>query len=249
MKVSLVDYTGAGTSDPASYAASVLIFTKNTRLLMSPALLTEILSWSHPRKMKELEYMAHTLPSSHEFVHFTFLIEGVTRAFTHQLVRTRNASYAQQAMRILNVKGWEYDTGPTIQACDPCLDRYKEAMNDIATAYDYLIEHGAAVEDARGVLPTNILTNIVMGINMRNFVALIKKRSGPRIQSEYRGVLDQMKDLTTGIYPWLSLFIDRTKDRALSDLDKEIIQEPDPTKRMRMMKLVDQVRTADVDGD
>jgi hypothetical protein len=58
-----------------------------------------------------------------------------------------------------------------------------------------------------------------------------------------------MKDLTTGIYPWLSLFIDRTKDRALSDLDKEIIQEPDPTKRMRMMKLVDQVRTADVDGD
>jgi flavin-dependent thymidylate synthase len=249
MKVSLIDYTGAGTSDPADYAASVLIFTKNTRLLMAPALMKDIQGWSQDRKTKELEYMAHTLPSSHEFVHFTFIIEGVTRAFTHQLVRTRNASYAQQAMRILNVKGWEYDTGPTIEACDLCLDRYRSAMADIATAYDFLIEHGAAVEDARGVLPTNILTNIVMGINMRNFVGLVKKRSGPRIQSEYRAVLEQMRELTMGIYPWLVLFLDRTKDRALTDLDKEISQESDPVKRMRMMKLVDQVRTADVDVD
>jgi len=34
-----------------------------------------------------------------EFVHFHFLISGVTRSFTHQLVRQRTATYAQESMR------------------------------------------------------------------------------------------------------------------------------------------------------
>ena len=36
MKVTLIDYTGAGTPDPARHAANVLVFTKRTRLEMDP---------------------------------------------------------------------------------------------------------------------------------------------------------------------------------------------------------------------
>ena len=68
---------------------------------MSPGLLEEIEGWSAQKRQNEIEYMANTVPSSWEFCDYSFMITGVTRAFTHQLVRTRTASYAQQAMRVL----------------------------------------------------------------------------------------------------------------------------------------------------
>lgn len=243
MKVTLLNYT--------SNAVELLIFTKNTRLTMSPDRLEEIKAWPAERKWNELEYMANTIPSSWEFCDYTFMIEGVTRAFTHQLVRTRTASFAQQTMRVLDVsqgKGWDYATGPSIQGGDTGEEKirqqaYHKQMEEIALTYKNLIKWGASIEDARGVLPTNILTNIVMKLNMRNFVELIYKRTGPRIQQEYRDVLDAMQIAVKEVHPWISLFIDRTFDRAAKDLDTEISSIEDIEKRTRMMKLVDQLRS------
>lgn len=252
MKVTLISYT--------QDAVDLLIFTKNTRLTMTPDRLDEIKAWNSERKWNELEYMANTIPSSWEFVDYTFSIEGVSRAFTHQLVRTRTASFAQQTMRVLDVsqgKGWDYATGPSINS-EPSItgeekiraQAYHNLMEEIAITYKNLIKWGASIEDARGVLPTNILTNIVMKINMRNFVELIYKRSGPRVQGEYREVLRQMQVVVKEVHPWMQLFIDRTFDRAAADLDKEIANvgeqltpEGAADKRNRMVKLVDQMRS------
>jgi flavin-dependent thymidylate synthase len=242
MKVTAIDYTGAGSSDPASYAAAVLIFTKSTRLQMSPGLFERTMDMSYDEKLNELSYMANTIPSSWEFCHYTFMIEGVTRGFTHQLVRTRTASFAQQTMRVLNVDGWTYGTGPTIEANSGLKAVYEQQMRNIDQTYRQLIEDGAAIEDARGVLPTNIHTNIVMGCSLRTLVELIAKRSSPRTQGEYRNVLDGLKSEAMRVHPWTSLFFERTQQRAASDLDKEIQEIEDKDKRTRMIKLVDQLR-------
>jgi flavin-dependent thymidylate synthase len=236
LKVSLISYT--------QDAIDLLIFTKRTRLTMSPEGLKEIAGWSVEKKYEELGYMANTIPSSWEFVDYTFMIEGVTRAFTHQLVRTRTASFAQQTMRILDVSegmGWDYLTGPSIT--DDITPDYHKVMYDIGIAYKSMIKKGAKIEDARGVLPTNILTNIVMKINMRNFVDLIHKRSSPRVQAEYRDVLSLMEDVVLEVHPWMDMFISRTFDVAAHDLDAEIAEIEDTEKRTRMMKLVDQMRS------
>jgi flavin-dependent thymidylate synthase len=251
MKVTLIEFSGSGWPDPADRAATVLIFTKNTRLQMSPGGLEEIAAWPHEKKMKELEYMANTIPSSHEFCDYTFMIEGVTRAFTHQLVRTRTASFAQQTLRILDVSegnGWDYATGPTIEQGSTFEDQpiraeiYHDTMKSIARAYRSLIGNGAAIEDARGILPTNILTNIVMKCNMRTFVELVRKRSSSRTQGEYREVLEDMKDVVRAMHPWIDLFIDRTMDRAISDLEKLCTSVMGTEERMRAVKLLDQIR-------
>ena len=94
MKVTLVSTTPD--------AAELLLFTKSTRLTMAPSLLAEIHAWPQEKKLAELAYMANTIPSSWEFVDYVFLVEGVSRAYTHQQVRTRAASYAQQTMRVLS---------------------------------------------------------------------------------------------------------------------------------------------------
>lgn len=247
MKVTLIDFTGSGHPEPARYAAALMAFTKATRLTMSPGLLAEIMAWPEEKLMAELDYMANTIPSSWEFVDYTFLIEAVTRGYTHQQVRTRSASFAQQTMRVLDVSdgpGWTYGTGPTIESNPQRKASYDDFMRLCATEYKNQIAHGASVEDARGVLPTNIHTNIVMKINMRNFVDLVRKRTSPRVQGEYRDVLSEMQSAVAGVHPWISKFIDRTFERAAKELDEEIaaLKATDPERATRMLKLVDQMR-------
>jgi thymidylate synthase ThyX len=117
----------------------------------------------------------------------------------------------------------------------------------IANAYKRIIELGGNIEDARGILPTNILTNIVMKINMRNYVELVRKRSSSRTQDEYRDVLDQMKLEVARKHPWIALFTGRTFDQAANELDTLIRNTLPPDKdpggtKTTMIKLIDQMR-------
>lgn len=259
MKVTLINYTGQGSrrhphsgewvpDERGENAVDQLIFTKSTRLTMSPGLLSEIAAWPWERKLHELEYMANTIPSSWEFVDYTFMIEGVTRAFTHQFVRSRQFSFAQQTMRVLNVSegegmGWSFLAGPSIADDVDRQHHYDETMLYIDKSYKEQIAAGAKIEDARGLLPTNILTNIVGKCNMRTFVELVRKRSSPRTQSEYRDVLEAMKAAVQSVHPWIVFFLDRTIDRSIADLqelvNKGILSTEDKT---NATKLLDQIR-------
>lgn len=254
MKLTIVNATGLGSPNPARMAAELLVFTKSTRLQMTPNLLQDIQQWDWTKLEGELKYMADTIPSSWEFVDYTFLIEGVTRAFTHQLVRSRHASFAQQTMRVLDVSegsGWDYATGPSIKDDDDLGTAYEGMMGEIADTYKALVKGGAAIEDARGILPTNILTNIVMKINLRTFVEMVRKRSSPRVQGEYREVLDAMQWAVMEIHPWAALFLQRSPDQAARDLFEQIKllrQEGNisPERAMRLSKLVDKVWQKDL---
>jgi flavin-dependent thymidylate synthase len=206
-------------------AIEILIFTKNTRLRMAPEGLNEIRSWPRERKMAELKYMSTTIPSSWEFVDLIFCIEGVSRAFTHQLVRTRTASYAQQAMRVVDMSDFEYHRGPSIKDNAQIQDLYDVTMHTISNTYKTLVELGAKPEDARGVLPTDILTNICMKINLRAFSDLVKKRSSPRVQDEYAEVLKQMVEAVLLEWPWSMMFIMPRNSVAHQELGQYLHQQ------------------------
>jgi len=232
-------------------AIDLLIFTKNTRLNMGPKGMTEIMNWPREKKMEELKYMSTTIPSSWEFVDLIFCIEGVSRAFTHQLVRTRTASYAQQAMRIVDMTGFEYHTGPSIKG--DALVVYQNQMSEISAAYEEVIQLGAKPEDARGVLPTDILTNICMKINLRNFADLVKKRMTPRVQDEYAQVLKQMIEEVLKEWPWSLMFIMPRHSESFKELgiyfrqqlDKEVKETGKPqneTEAWKAMKHLDILR-------
>lgn len=246
MRVTLIDFTGSGHDDPSRWAAAVLIFAKSTRLQMSPSLFDEIMEgWSEELINQELKYIANTIPSSWEFCEYTFLVEGVSRAFTHQFVRNRHASFAQQTMRVLDVDGWTYETGPSIAASKDLTRDYETAMRRIDEAYRHLIKQGAKIEDARGVLPTNIHTNIMMKCNLRSLTETVRKRASSRTQGEYRNVLDEMKRVVKSAHPWASLFFERSFDKAASDLDRMIQELPDSVPaahKTTMIKLLDQMR-------
>ena len=134
MKVTLLSYTPD--------ALELLLFTKQTRLTQSPGLLAEIKGWPEERKMAELKYMLGTIQSSWEFITYVFDIDGVSRAFTHQFVRHRQGSYAQQSQRTVDMSGFEYITPSALKNNADAEAVYIGAMSGINHDYQALREYG-----------------------------------------------------------------------------------------------------------
>jgi hypothetical protein len=250
-KIQLIDYTGKHAADPW-YAASLMIWTKRTRVEMSPGGLEEIMAWDEEKKLEELRYMAATVPSSWEFCDFMFLISGVTRAFTHQFVRTRTLSFAQQAMQILRVDqgdGWDYGVGETIKMNGQAAVTYAETMKTIKQAHAKLVNMpGVHTEDARGVLPTNILTNIIAKGNLRVWADLLRKRASPRNQGarpdsegEWSLVHREIKEQMISALPWVQLFVNRTADVVAGDIYRLLEKVEDKGLKTNLTKGVDQL--------
>lgn len=245
MKVTLMDYTGKGMNDPW-YAASLMIWTKRTRTELSPGGMDEIMSWPEEKKVEELKYMSATVPSSWEFCDYTFLIEGVTRAFTHQLVRTRTMSFAQQAMQVLDMSqgpGWKYHTGPTLEADKSERISYDGTMEIIADTYRDMVNAGIKIEDAREILPTGILTNIICKANLRTLADMLRKRASPRNVSEFDQVIIDIKAAMQAVHPWTDIFINRDADKVARDAYSLIGKIEDKKLRTDINKCIDQLLT------
>jgi hypothetical protein len=253
IEVDLIDYTGKNHSDPW-YTAALLIFTKSTRIQMSPGSFDEILSWSEQRMLEELKFMAATIASSWEFCHFTFLIRNVSRVFTHQIIRTRTQSYAQQTLQTQDVsrgEGWFYCVPPSVaHGNTEVLMRYHEEMMRTAEFHKWLISMGVPIEDARYVLPLAILNNIVVGSNLRVMADLLRKRLSPRNQGakpgvggEWTDVHTQIKEKMLAALPWTSIFLNRYADVVALDMYTMLEEVPDQRLRTNLTKGVDQLLT------
>ena len=235
MKVTLINHT--------QNARQLLVFTKSTRLNINTDLFQKIALDDEEFIQRELDYMVNTIKSSWEFVDFTFCIEGVGRGFTHQFVRNRLGSYAQQTMRILDMGGFDYITGPSIE-CDPAIkDLYDVTMKHISDVYSKMIRMGAKIEDARGILPTNISTNIIAKFNLRALSQMMMSRASNRTQSEYRDVLDAMYDAVVEAEPWCGNFLRSTRYDDLKRLESAILDQYEGTEMCTpLLKIIDKVR-------
>lgn len=221
-------------------ALDILLMTKETRLDFNPELLEEIRNWPMSDKLAALDYMRGTIQSSWEFVDYTFLITGVSRAFTHQFVRTRQGSYAQQSQRTVDMSGFDYlipgglreqdilEADPPLTSTNEHgiefldLDETLNSSPDMSTArnwYDWgilateyayrkMIEKGAPPQDARGVLPTNIATNIVGKFSLRALSDMAKLRLCTRTQGEYQDIFRAMREAVIAVHPWAEPFIE-----------------------------------------
>lgn len=192
MKVELVHFTDD--------AVNLLLDTKNTRLDYDE----NPRDWTKKEKDEHLRYMLDTIKSSWEFVDYTFRISGVTRAFTHQLVRTRAGSYAQESMRVVDVRAHNI-AAPDMN--DEEKDLWDDAVGTCMTNYAALVDRGMAAGDARGLLPTNVTTSIFAKFNLRTLHEMARVRLCTRTQGEYQRVFRAMRAEVIKVHPWAEEFI------------------------------------------
>lgn len=192
MKVELVNRT--------TWALETLLYTKNTRLQGEQSF-EDVIAWSDDKKREHLAYMKDTIQSSWEFVDYTFEISGVTRAFTHQLVRTRTGSYAQESQRTVDVSDHKVvnTSGKRMFAefADQAMENYRTMVED----------NDIPIQDARGILPTNVTTSIIAKFNLRDIHNMALLRLCYRTQGEYQRVFELMRDCIVEVHPWAKDFI------------------------------------------
>ena len=193
MKVTLLSQT--------PNALALLLYTKNTRL-QGRQTLDQIKAWPYDKQMEELAYMKDTIQSSWEFVDYTCEITGVTRAFTHQLVRTRQGSYAQESQRTVDVRD-----SNVINTSDVAPWMFEQAAKNAMLDYAHMIDHGTPVQDARGLLPTNIETSIIAKFDLRTLHNMALLRLCSRTQGEYQKVFKEMVRQVVNVHPWADQFL------------------------------------------
>jgi thymidylate synthase (FAD) len=136
-----------------------------------------------------------------EHAGFSFMLEGVSRACSHQLVRHRLASYSQKSQRYVNEKQFEYITPPSITAEAGLNQAYARFMEHTQVFYSSLLQSGIPAEDARFVLPNAAETKIFVSMNGRELLHFFEKRLCRRAQWEIRAAAERMLALVLGVAP------------------------------------------------
>lgn len=153
-------------------------------------------------RQKQADFVEQVMASGHvspiEHVSFTFAVQGVSRALTHQLVRHRIASYSQQSQRYVDGSNFDYILPPSIAASEQAKERFVRCIDDIGRAYREIKEllegagHGNAREDARFLLPQAAETRIVLTMNCRSLLNFFEHRCCMRAQWEIRALAEAM---------------------------------------------------------
>jgi thymidylate synthase (FAD) len=122
----------------------------------------------------------------------TFRIRGGSRAFTHQLVRHRVASFSQQSQRYVKEDEFDFIIPPSIAAHAEALEEFRACMENCRESYAKLRAMNVLKEDARFVLPNAIESEIVFTSNFREFRHLFEIRLEPHAQWEIRRICMEM---------------------------------------------------------
>lgn len=157
---------------------------------------------------KKLKLVKEVLSSGHgstsEHVSFTFAIDGIDRATSHQLVRHRFCQFSQQSQRYVKFKDgiFEYNIPDSIKNTEK-EDKFIKLMNEISDTYKELIDFGIKAEDARAILPNACSTNLILSCNLRELIHVSGLRLCTRAQKPIRDLFKEIRKEVISAEPWL----------------------------------------------
>jgi len=187
------------TPDPEQVVAAA------ARLCYSDASISQLLERAPeqaPKLLRKILDMGHL--SVLEHASFTFGIEGISRACSHQLVRHRIASFSQQSQRYVSHESPFETVIPESLAERPELvARLVEHHAATHALYRELLAAGVPAEDARFVLPNAAATKLVLTMNARELHHFFALRCCRRAQWEIRAMAKEMLGLARQAAPLL----------------------------------------------
>ena len=144
--------------------------------------------------------------STLEHASYTFAVDGVSRALTHQLVRHRIASFNQQSQRYVRFADGVATVKPeSVAASEEASSVFDQAIAAAVEAYGKLLDAGVPAEDARYLLPNAAETKIVITMNVRELLHFFSLRCCNRAQWEIRDMAHRMLELARPTAPFIFL--------------------------------------------
>jgi flavin-dependent thymidylate synthase len=152
-----------------------------------------------------------------------FEVSGVSRACTHQLVRSRRAAFHQQSMRASF-----YGNQPEVRipesiwrAPDEVRTAWIEAIQAAHDAYTKACEADVSYQDARYILPEGTTNYIMLEYPLREFMNVYAYRGCSMFQWEIVSVMRMAREILVAAYPWLDPYIKISCERTKGALDTE----------------------------
>lgn len=168
----------------------LLFITPDAEKLIETAGRTSYLSFGKQGKDTEKTFIRMLIKRGHlsvlEHAYATFRISGVSRAFTHQLVRHRLCSFIQQSQRYVDESNFNFIEPQSIKNNPEAHSIFTESMDNARKTYVELQKLGIKNEDARFVLPNAAESQIVVTANLREWRHIVELRGEPDAQWEIR---------------------------------------------------------------
>jgi len=168
----------------------LLFITPEAEKLIERAGRTAYLSFGKQGKDTEKAFIRMLIKGGHfsvlEHAYATFRISGISRAFTHQLVRHRLCSFTQQSQRYVDESNFSYVEPPAVKNSPRAHSLFVDFMDKAKRAYQELQRLKIRKEDARFVLPNAVESQIVVTANLREWRHIIGLRTSPGAQWEIR---------------------------------------------------------------
>ena len=176
------------------------------RLCYAPVGAAELMETMPPERVQSVlsTIMASGHFSTLEHASYTFAIDGVSRALTHQLVRHRIASFNQQSQRYVKFTGDISVVKPgSVSGNAEAEAVFDEAIEAAVDAYHKLLDAGVPAEDARYLLPNAAESKIVVTMNVRELLHFFSLRCCNRAQWEIREMSRRMLELARPTAPFI----------------------------------------------
>lgn len=154
------------------------------------------------------EMMRGGLQTALESQVIVFEISGVSRTCTHQLVRSRRASFHQQSQRASYAGDYPETRIPeSVWRVPEARQAYVEAIEATHRAYRIACDHDVSYQDARFILPEGTDTYIMAEYSLREFLNVYAYRACSMFQWEIVEVMRQAGRLLVDAHPWLEPYV------------------------------------------
>ena len=186
---------------------------------------------SFEEKEKRLLDMLKSRPISvaTECVKFTFAMENVSRAVTHQIVRHRKMAFGQQSLRVSD-PAEDYIRLPQVlydgdySFPEGMMDMTQDVLDGVKRLYANLVKSGVPREQARAVLPIGICTKINATMSLRAMIEYFRARTSDIAMAEHTHLValmaQEMMDQQYRFYNFLC-----SQVNGLDDIRKEYLHE------------------------
>lgn len=173
--------------------------------------------------------VAQLVRNGHEAMleHYSISVRfTVDRGVSHEIVRHRMASYAQESTRYCSYNKAKFGSEITVirpSEFEPGTANYEiwaQACQACEKAYFALLENGAAPEFARDVLPTSLKTEIVATMNLREWRHFLALRAVGTTGKPHPQIRQVALPLLHELAAWLP--------EVFADLDKQTRDDVPP---------------------
>lgn len=137
------------------------------------------------------KHMNHESPLEHGVV--TYQISNLDRKDSHQVVRSRIASFSQQSQRYVDFSDEvPFNPDQVVRNNPEAMEIFERIFGIVSASANKLTEMGLSSDNVRGIYPNNTVTELICTMNYRELIHVFNERCCALASDRYRHMANDL---------------------------------------------------------